>query len=209
MLDFLLAILFWLSYEWIKNVGYDLNTDSSLTKFVNNEVYYNDIKYTPINLVSLKWEFILDSKWNSKVRKITLKKLKLLSEKFHKDFWKKLKVVSAHRDYNYQKRIKDWGCPDLFCAKAWYSEHQSGLAIDFWEATHLTRYKKDKNLKKYFDWMKINWVKFGFINTYIKWKEIDGYAVEPWHWRYVWEGLAEYLYENDLTFAEYYYKRTK
>lgn len=211
MIDILITFFIWASYNTIKmpSYSYDLKTDNSITKFVDNKVSYSNVEYIPENLVKLEWEFILDNKWNSKVRKITLEKLNLLSTDFHNHFWERLKIVSAYRNYTYQKWIKDRGCPDLFCAKAGYSEHQSGLAIDFWEATELENYEKDEKLKKYFEWMKINWPKYGFTNTYQKWLEIDGYAVEPWHWRYVWNKLAEYLYENNLTLAEYYYKSTK
>ena len=187
----------------------DYFTDSSITKYIDDKIAYNNLLYILENLINLKWKYIIDTKKNSKVRKITLEKLKLLSEEYYKKFWIKLKIVSAYRSYKYQKWIKDRGCPDLFCAKAWYSEHQSWLAIDFWETTEEKKYINNKKLKKYFDWMKINWPKYGFTNTYQKWKKIDWYAVEPWHWRYVWKDLSTYLYKNNLTFADFFYFEIK
>jgi len=187
----------------------DYFIDDSITKYTDDKIHYNNLWYVPENLINLKWKYIIDTKKNSKVRKITLKKLKLLSEKYYIKFWVKLRIISAYRSYKYQKGIKDRGCPDLFCAKAWYSEHQSWLAIDFWEATDEKKYINNKKLKKYFDWMKINWPKYGFTNTYQKWKKTDWYAVEPWHWRYVWKDLSIYMYKNNLTFAEFFYSEIK
>jgi D-alanyl-D-alanine carboxypeptidase len=167
-------------------------------------------------LVDLKWDYLIDTKNNQKIRKIALENLNKLSKDFYNTFNKKLKIVSAYRNYLYQKRIKDWWCSDIFCAKAWYSEHQSGLAVDLWEASEEKRFKEDEELKTYFDWMKDNATKYGFINTYQKWAEIDWYAVEPWHWRYVWIELSNYLKKDlgapwgwKLTFAEFYYKNIK
>ena len=206
MLNFLLTILIWTFYEKMNFSYYDLKTDTSITKFVNNKISFTNLKYVPDNLIKLEWKNILDAKWNSKVRKIVNEKLNLLADDFYEKFNKKLKIVSAYRSYNYQKWIKNRWCPDLFCAKAWYSEHQSWLAIDFWEASTLENYLKNDKLNKKFEWMKKNWIKHGFTNTYQKGFEIDGYVIEPWHWRYVWKELAEYLYENNLTFAEFFYK---
>ena len=191
--------------ELIKN-KYDLVKDSSITKYIDNKIHYNNLEYIPENLVDLKWKYLIDTKNNQKVRKIMLDNLEKLSKDFYHTFNKKLKIVSAYRDYKYQKRIKNWGCPDIFCAKAGYSEHQSGLAVDFWEATEEKRFKKNEELKTYFNWMKNNWAKYGLTNTYQKWIEIDWYSVEPWHWRYVWVELATYLQKEKITFAEFYYK---
>jgi len=183
----------------------DYFLDSSIFKYVDNKVSYNNKEYLPDNLVTLSWSFLYDSKKNSRLRVVALNSLKNLSKEYHNKFWIKLKVVSAYRSYLYQKWIKDRGCSDLFCAKAWFSEHQSGLAVDFWEATTEERYKNNDKLKLYFEWMKVNWPKFWFTNTYQKWRDVDWYSIEPWHWRYVWKDLSIYLYDNNLTFSEFYY----
>lgn len=187
----------------------DFQTDNSITKYIDNKISYNNKKYIPKNLVNLKWDFIIDTKWNQKIRKITLKNLDKLSKDFYNTFWKKLRVVSAYRSYIYQKWIKNRGCPDNLCANAGYSEHQSGLAFDLWEASTKERFEKNQKLKIYFDWMKQNAFKYWFENSYQNWKKIDWYAIEPWHWRYVWNNLAKYLHKNKLTFAQFYYNNIK
>ncbi len=186
----------------------DLLSDDSITKFVNNKIHFFDLSYTPKNLVPVSWDHIIDSKgWYIKVRKELKNELSKLASDFYKDTNNNIVIVSWYRSYNYQKWIKDRGCPDNFCAKAWYSEHQSWLSIDIYSASSQKHWLNDNNLKKHFSWFKDNAYKYGFHNTYQKWIDIDWYEIEPWHWRYVWKDLAKYLYENNMTFAEFYYKR--
>ncbi len=183
----------------------DLYSDDSIQKFVNSSKSFDDKSYIPANLVNIEGEFIYDAKWwTQKVRKEANKNLQRMASHFYRDFWEKMVVVSAYRSYNYQKGIKDRWCPDNLCAKAWYSEHQSWLAVDFWEAS--TKYDWDNNekLQKYYTWLSKNAHKYGFHNTYQKGLDIDWYEIEPWHWRYLWQELATYLKTSDLTFAEFY-----
>jgi D-alanyl-D-alanine carboxypeptidase len=129
-----------------------------------------------------------------------------MAKKFQEDKWEKMVIVSAYRSYQYQKWIKLRWCPDNLCAKAWYSEHQSWLAVDFWEASTNYKWKNNNRLKNYYEWLKNNASDFGFHNTYQKWLDIDWYEIEPWHWRYLWVELAKYLENENITFAEYYKK---
>lgn len=188
----------------------DLLSDNSITKFVNNKVSFFDLWYVPEDLVSVSGEYIVDSKnWYIKVRKELKDALDALSKQFYKDTNNNIVIVSWYRSYNYQNGIKKWGCPDSLCAKAWYSEHQSGLAIDIYSASSEKNWFNDNNLRKYFSWFKDNAYKYGFHNTYQKWLETDWYEIEPWHWRYIWPEFAKYLYDNNITFAEFYKKNTK
>ena len=183
----------------------DLKTDNSLTKFVNNKVSFDELWYVPEDLVSVAWEYIVDGKWGYiTVSKILKENLDELSKQFYEDTNNNIVVVSWYRSYNYQKGIKDRGCPDNLCAKAGFSEHQSGLAIDIYSASSQRNWVNDNNLKKHFSWFKDNAHRYGFHNSYQKWLDVDWYEVEPWHWRYLWEKLATYLYENNITIAEFY-----
>ena len=48
---------------------------------------------------------------------------------------------------------------------------------------------------------------YGFILRYPKGKEwITGYSYEPWHYRYVGVDAAKAIYEEGLTYEEYYAK---
>ena len=79
---------------------------------------------------------------------------------------------------------------DKYVAKAGFSEHQTGLAIDL---TNEYRYfVKGTN--------EAEW----FIIRYPEGKEsITGVAYEPWHIRYVGEEVSRYIYENNITLEEY------
>ena len=87
-----------------------------------------------------------------------------------------------------------------YTAKPGFSEHQTGLSLDIASA------KSDifENSKE-FKWMKENAYKYGYILRFPKTKaEITGFRYEAWHYRYVGKDIAKYMYENNLTFDEYY-----
>ncbi len=182
-----------------------LGDDDSIVKFVTSNKSFNNIFYTPKNLVKISSNYIIDSKWWTQVlKKVANDNLQLMAEHFFNDIWEKIVVVSAYRSYEYQKWIKSRWCPDNLCAKAGYSEHQSWLAVDFWDTSTNYAWKSNNKLQKYYNWLFENAHKYGFHNTYQKWLNIDWYEIEPWHWRYVWKELAIHLKENNLTIAEYY-----
>lgn len=83
-----------------------------------------------------------------------------------------------------------------------YSEHQTGLALDvIAPGGTLNGFKNTQQ----FVWMRDNAHRFGFILRYGDGMEyITGYKFEPWHYRYVGVDAATFIYENDLTFEEYY-----
>ena len=185
---------------------YDFTTDDSIQKFVNNKVPFNNKKYIPNDLEKLSWDYITDAKNWQYLRHEALLNLQKMSKDFYDNFQEKLKIVSAYRSYEYQVWIKSRWCSDLLCAKAWYSEHQTGLAVDLFEASSKAEFLSKADLSNYFDWLNQNAYKYWFTNSYQKWLKVDWYAIEPWHWRYVWEDLATYLSENNLTLAEFVQK---
>lgn len=88
-------------------------------------------------------------------------------------------------------------------AKPGYSEHQTGLALDIFTKTNSNRTTfKDSEAAK---WLANNAYKFGFILRYPSDKvDLTGYSYEAWHFRYVGKDIAKYIYENKITFEEYY-----
>ena len=179
--------------------------DESIKKFVTSNKSFDNKKYIPVTLVKISSEYVSDSKWWSQVLRSEANIfLQSMAEQFFKDTWEKIVVVSAYRSYDYQIWIKSRWCPDNLCAKAGFSEHQSGLAVDLWDASTNNDWQTNKKLQKYYKWLNENAHNYGFHNTYQKWLKIDWYEIEPWHWRYLWKELATYLKENNLTIAEYY-----
>lgn len=178
--------------------------DDYITKFVNNKISFYNLSYIPKNLVKISSDYVVDIKWNQTLRTEANQALQQMAKDFFDKFSEKMVVVSAYRSYDYQVWIKSRWCSDNLCAKAGFSEHQTGLAVDLWEASTQKEFLNNFEFVSYFEWMKENAYKYWFHNTYQKWVKVDWYEVEPWHWRYLWVSLALKLYENNITFAEYY-----
>lgn len=114
--------------------------------------------------------------------------------------------VSPYRSYTTQKGLYEWYASsdgyenaDTYSARAGFSEHQTGLAIDINSTDDSFAYTKEAK------WLENNAYKFGFILRYPKGKEyITGYQYEPWHYRYVGTNIANEIYELGITFEEYY-----
>ena len=112
-------------------------------------------------------------------------------------------------DYNEQKKIYDdyssWygeEDADKKAARAGYSEHQTGLAVDI---QSYCSQNKDFEECEEFTWLTNNAYKYGFILRYPKDKEyLTGYKYESWHYRYVGKKVSKYIHDNDITFDEYY-----
>lgn len=185
--------------------GLDLVSDESYTKYVDPNIPFSELWYIPEDMVSLQWEYVVDTKWNAQMRKEAAEKFQEMAQKFYTDRWEKMVMVSTYRSYNYQAGIKARWCPDNLCAKAGHSEHQSGLAVDFWSASTNAYWQSSEKLMERFAWLNEHAHEYGFHNTYQNGRDIDGYEIEPWHWRYVWIKFAKYLKENEITFAEHYY----
>ena len=115
-------------------------------------------------------------------------------------------IVSGYRDYDYQEKIynklleeKGFTYAITRIASPGKSEHQTGLAMD------VGKIDDDYGETKEGIWLKENAHKYGFIQRYPKGKEnITGYKYEAWHYRYVGKKIAKYIYENDISFEEYY-----
>lgn len=114
--------------------------------------------------------------------------------------------VSGYRSYNTQKNLynsyvqKDGvSKADTYSARAGTSEHQTGLATDI---NSVSSSFENTNA---FKWLSKNAYKYGYILRYPKGKEfITGYMYEPWHFRYVGKDVAKIIYENNITYEEYY-----
>ena len=189
--------------KFYKNIKLVKNPDNILT-LVNKNNKLPTV-YIPDDLIEIPNNMAYNGK---KVRKEVLKNFENLFNDAKKLGYK-IVVVSAYRDYDYQKKLFNGYVEEkglkyaLKCsAKPGHSEHQTGLAIDVMGSNN------DYNLfadSKEFEWMKNNAHKYGFILRYPKEKQkITGFKYEPWHYRYVGIEISNYIYENNLTLEEYF-----
>lgn len=187
---------------WHKNIW---ENDENILRFVNPENPLTNINYRPKDLVSIEWKYINQAGRSSQIRQIAKESLDELSKNFYENFGEPLVAISGFRSAEYQQRLWDLGrCDDgAFCAKPGFSEHQLGLAIDFFDATNENEYLTNPRYKKFVTWMKKNAHKYGWTQSYKHWPQMDGYEIEPWHWRFVGVEMANILYKLDMSYSKY------
>ena len=208
-------------YLAYKKLHSDYSDDTIIT-YVNiglDREFYTDIENTDMSdgiLVicnkyhTLKKDYVpdlvsLDGYGGGQMQKEAAGFFKKMSDAAKKDGIS-IRNVSGYRSYNtqvylYNNYVKQDGqkVADTYSARAGTSEHQTGLATDINSVSDSFE-KTDA-----FKWLSKNAYKYGFILRYPKGKEfITGYKCEPWHYRYVGEEVAKFIYENNITYDEYY-----
>lgn len=193
--------------------SFDFQTDSSITKFIwiNNTI--NNIEYIPQELELVtndNYNFLVASK-DCYLRKDIVDQLNNVWYKFWKKFTtKKVKVFlylnSCYRNYDSQNKLFNNNILSNKVAKPWYSEHQLGLAVDINVWVNWAVYNLNND---HLFFLNEIMHKYWFHQTYQKWLDIDWYIQEPWHWRFLGKDLAKVLYENWLSFIEYYQANIK
>ncbi len=110
----------------------------------------------------------------------------------------KLTIISATRNFNYQKGIweRKWAVlskknsdPSVIARKILQfssmpgsSRHHWGTDIDFDNLSNA--YFENGNGKRIYDWMKKNAAQYGFCQPYTEGRP-TGYNEEKWHWTYM------------------------
>ena len=181
-----------------------INNEFSYTMLLNK---YNglDKDFVPDKLVEVKSEYSYNGK-NTGNEKM-LNNFYLMADALNKEIDLKIYVRSAYRDYNdqdkvYNEYLKLYGTNYVkkYVAYPGFSEHQTGLAVDIKaSSSDIFANTKESN------WLKKNAHKYGFILRYPKsLVNVTGYQNEEWHYRYVGEEIATYIYEKGVSFDEYY-----
>ena len=180
---------------------------SSLLVLVN-KYHYLPSDYEPTDLVDLKYRHPdRTSKGRVTLRSEAAAAFDKLCEAAADEGYTIL-GFSGYRSYSYQQSIYSSYCKsdpqsvvDTYSARAGYSEHQTGLAIDV--CTDEYAYNKFGKSPEY-QWAKENIHKFGFIIHYTESnKDLTGYKNEEWHFRYVGVEAATFMYEHCLVIDEY------
>ena len=171
-----------------------------------NKFYSLDANYVPQDLVQVDRRFTRN---NTKVVSVANDNFVKLAEDGEKAGVHFL-ATTCYRDYNFQSTlyynyVRQDGVTnaDTYSARPGSSEHQLGYSLDLTNNEYVD-FDYFEGTKEY-AWLKDNAHKYGFILRYPKGKEyITGYIFEPWHIRYVGVDIATYIYENDITYEEYY-----
>ena len=123
-----------------------------------------------------------------------------------------LSVTSSYRSYdtqvstyNYWVSVSGVAGADTYSARPGYSEHQTGLAIDFANGSGSCSLDCFGSTPEY-EWLQENGATYGFIQRYYAGKEaVTGYGAEEWHWRYVGSDIAlDMQAKGILTLEEYW-----
>ena len=120
-----------------------------------------------------------------------------------------LNPISGYRDASYQDSLYsgyvdsvgvEWA--DAQSAQGGFSEHQTGLAVDF-SPTTAEFYNSPAAY-----WLEDNAYRYGFIIRYPDaGSDLTLYIYEPWHIRYVGTKVSSYMHDHNIvTFEEYYIK---
>jgi zinc D-Ala-D-Ala carboxypeptidase len=124
------------------------------------------------------------------------------------------KIASAFRSYDYQYGVhadtvasRGEAEADRVSARAGYSEHQTGLAVDL-----VTPASPACDFEACFAdtpggrWIAQHAWRYGFIVRYQPDNEaVTGYTSEPWHLRYVGRSLAAELHDTGVTTLEEFF----
>ncbi len=167
--------------------------DSSITRVFNKKNPVGE-DYAPDDLV--------DVGNVQKLRKEAADSLKLMQAQTGST----LSPASGYRSYATQKTVYDnyvkqdgQAKADTYSARPGYSEHQTGLTMDF--APIDDSFKVSEGYK----FLTSEGYKYGWILRYPADKvAVTGYMSEPWHWRYVGVVAATDMHSKGVTTLEEY-----
>lgn len=168
-----------------------------------NKYYKLDKDYEPEDLTVINSKF---ASGTQKLRKEAADKFEEMASDMLKENLK-IYAGSTYRSYSYQeglynRYVKKDGFKEAetYSARAGYSEHQLGLAVDIVNGKWNYLSEGDKE----YTWLVNNSYKYGFILRYPHESEyITGYVFEDWHFRYLGIDLATKVHESKLTYDEY------
>ena len=178
--------------------------DFSTDMLVNKHRCLNK-DFVPDDLVDISSKYT-DEK-DLKISRIAMNAFIKMYEAAEKEGYQ-LVINSAYRSYEEQEELvntylNSYGQAyvDKYVAKPGFSEHQTGLAFDIGSRNS----RVFANSKEY-EWMQENAHKYVFIYRFDKrYEDLTGFRNEAWHYRYVGNEIATYVYEhNNMSLEEYF-----
>ena len=193
------------------NRDYNFYENTKATDISKNELMlvnkYNYLSedYVPENIVNISSSYAYA---NNKIKEEVLEKfIDMSNAAKYEDIV--LIINSSYRPYSDQDKI--WNSrkatsgkekADAYAARAGFSEHQTGLAIDIAQFNYAADDFEDTPA---FAWLQNNAHKYGFILRFTKdGEDITGYSYESWHYRYVGVDTATKVKNENITYDEYY-----
>jgi len=183
---------------------YSTSDSSSLWVIVNKQHQLTNPQYTPKDLTSVDGGMV-SAKVSADLKQLTTDaKAQNIT----------IAIGSGYRSYTtqtslYNSYVATYGqaSADTFSARPSYSEHQTGLAIDFTSPTNPSCNYDDcfANTAEG-KWLAQNATKYGFIIRYTAGNQsITGYKNEPWHLRYIGQDLANEMKKQAKTTLEEFF----
>lgn len=177
----------------------------SYTMLVNKH-HKLDKNFIPKDLKTVSTDYAKEKGIKANITAISQAK-KMINDAKKED--KNIIINSAYRSYqdqedivNTYKELYGDSYIEKYVLLPGYSEHQTGLGIDFGSTDTKIFIQSDE-----YKWMEDNCYKYGFIHRFkSNYEDITGVKNEAWHYRYVGKKAAKYIYENDITLEEYYIK---
>lgn len=173
-------------------------TDPLVTAVINKKHPNSPLQYMPVDLVAVDG--------GQRMRSEAAAALKLMQAAAQKE-GVYITSASGFRDYSTQSSLyigyvaqDGQEAADTYSARAGYSEHQTGLTMDFSPIA-----ESFKGTKQY-TWLMANAHKYGFVLRYPENKvDVTGYMYEPWHWRYVGVVAATAMFTSGVNTLEEYF----
>lgn len=194
----------YLDKDYYTNDIYLDNEEASKIDVIVNKYYKLDSNYEPSDLTKINSKFASGS--NQRLRKEAAVQFEeMASDALDNGY--KIYAGSTYRSYDYQLGLYNryvaqdgFDEAETYSARAGYSEHQLGLAVDIINGRWQYLSENDDE----YTWLINNCYKYGYILRYPRNKEyITGYVFEDWHFRYLGIKLATKVYNSGLTYDEY------
>ena len=178
-----------------------------------------DEEFEPADLVVIP-EAYSRKDMTIKLHNIALQALEAMINDMNENGITDVHVQSAYRTHSYQdmlfnlyieremekglSREQATANANKYSAKAEYSEHRTGLCVDFSTKSIGGVVDDVFETTEAFPWLKENAWKYGFVLRYPEDKEnITGYMYESWHYRFVGLEVASIMHQTGLCYEEY------
>jgi D-alanyl-D-alanine carboxypeptidase len=191
------------AYDYIRLATEFAGTDWVV---VNKHRPLSPLNYAPSNVREVESSKTLDNSRGLELADQAASALEDLAAAMHAEGAGQLFVNSAYRSYDYQlelfeSKTKQYGLAGALVrsAKAGFSEHQTGLAVDVSVPSQGCAIMQCFGDTVGGQWLAQNAWRFGFIVRYEEdTTAITGYTYEPWHLRFVGDELAKLYTERGV-----------